>query len=121
LPEGSYASVKVRVAERPLAERTRDSDDPGLEESIWMERLSPCHGVIRSVLYQDLGIDYGDVILIDGAPITEHTYGDSRIPVFAHLATLHRAQYQLFPFAGTQETAHQLQEASSDLEGDTVI
>jgi len=121
LPEGSYASVKVRVAERPLAERTCDSDDPGLEESIWIERLSPCHGVIRSVSYQDLGVDYGDVILIDGAPITEHTYGDTKIPVFPHLATLHRAQYRLFNFAGTQETARQLQEASSDLEGDTVI
>lgn len=121
LPEGSYASVKVRVAERPLAERTCDSDDPGLEESIWIDRLSPCHGVIRSVSYQDLGVDYGDVILIDGAPITEHTYGDSKIPVFPHLATLHRAQYRLFNFAGTQETARQLQEASSDLEGDTVI
>jgi tetratricopeptide (TPR) repeat protein len=121
LPEGSYADVKVRLAQRPLAERTCDSDDPGLEESIWIERLSPCHGIIRSVLYQDLGVDYGDTILIDGAPITEHTYGDSKRPVFPHLATLHRARYQLFNFAGTQENARQLQDASSDLEGDTVV
>jgi hypothetical protein len=44
LPEGSYAQCKVRLAERPLAERTADADDPGAEETIWIERLSPCHG-----------------------------------------------------------------------------
>jgi hypothetical protein len=82
LPEGRYPQCKVRLAERPLAERTAERDDPGLEETIWIERLSPCHGVIRSVLYQDLGIDYGDVVLIDGAPIThhKHTLDTHRIP-----------------------------------------
>jgi hypothetical protein len=121
LPQGSYGDVKVRLAVRPIAERTADCDEPGREETIWIERLSPCHGIIRSVLYQDLGVDYGDVILIDGAPITEHTYGQRSVPVFPHLATLHRMQYQLYNFAGTQETESQLQEASSDLEGDTVV
>ena len=62
LPEGGYPQCKVRLAERPLAERSSETDDPGLEETIWIERLSPCHGIIRSVLYQDLGVDYGDVI-----------------------------------------------------------
>jgi hypothetical protein len=88
LPEGSYPHCKVRVAQRPLAERAAGSDDPGLEETIWIERLSPCHGIIRSVLCQDLGIDYGDVILFDGAPITYHTYGERKTPVHPHLATL---------------------------------
>jgi hypothetical protein len=50
LPEASYAQCKVKLAERPLAERTAELDDPGAEETIWIERLSPCHGVIRSVL-----------------------------------------------------------------------
>src|SRR5262249_33430114 len=70
LPEGRYRPCKVRLAQRPLAERTADLDDPGEEETVWIERLSPCHGIIRSVLYGDLGVDYGDVILMDGAPIT---------------------------------------------------
>ncbi|MGI1715343.1 hypothetical protein, partial [Escherichia coli] len=39
----------------------------------------PCHGIIRSVLYGKLGVDYGDVILTDGAPITHHTYGEQQI------------------------------------------
>src|SRR5262245_2087654 len=103
LPEGSYPHCKVKLAERPLAERTAAADDPGLEETIWIERLSPCHGIIRSVLYGDLGVDYGDVILIDGAPITHHTYGNDRVPVFPHLATLVRQNYQFYDFAGTQD------------------
>jgi tetratricopeptide (TPR) repeat protein len=121
LPEGTYTQCKVKLAERPLAERSADLDDPGLEETIWIERLSPCHGIIRSVLYDDLGVDYGDVILIDGAPITYHTYGDDKVPVFPHLATLVRQNYQFYDFAGTQDEPRQLSNAESDLDGDTVI
>ena len=121
LPEGTYPSCKVRLAERPLAERTADSDDPGLEETIWIERLSPCHGIIRSVLYQRLGVDFGDVVLIDGAPITYHKYGDRDVPVFPHLATLVRSNYQFFDFAGTQDGEHRIDSASADLDRDGVI
>ena len=121
LPEGSYPSCKVRLAERPLADRTADSDDPGLEETIWIERLSPCHGIIRSVLYQRLGVDYGDVVLIDGAPITYHKYGDREVPVFPHLATLVHSNYQFFDFAGTQDGEGRINGASEDLDRDSVI
>jgi tetratricopeptide (TPR) repeat protein len=121
LPDGSYPQCKVRLAQRPLAERTAESDDPGLEETIWIERLSPCHGIIRSVLYQDLGIDYGDVILFDGAPITYHTYGDKKIPVHPHLATLRKNNYRLFDFAGTQEQVGQIADATDDLDRDAVV
>jgi tetratricopeptide (TPR) repeat protein len=121
LPDGSYPQCKVRLAQRPLAERTAESDDPGLEETIWIERLSPCHGIIRSVLYQDLGVDYGDVILFDGAPITHHTYGEQQIPVFPHLATLVRHEYRLFDFAGTQEETGQIADASDELERDAIV
>lgn len=121
LPEGGYATVKVRLAERPLAERTADHDDPGLEETIWIERLSPCHGVVRSVLYQDLGVDYGDVVLFDGAPITYHTIGDKKVPVFPHLATLVRSGYQRFDFAGTQDGAGRLADVTDALERDAVV
>ncbi|HLQ88554.1 MAG TPA: prenyltransferase [Xanthobacteraceae bacterium] len=121
LPEGSYSTCKVKLAERPLAQRTADVDDPGLEETVWIERLSPCHGIIRSVLYESLGVDYGDIILIDGAPITHHTYGDTKVPVFPHLATLIRRNYRFFDFAGTQDKGGQLSDASIDLDEDTVI
>jgi hypothetical protein len=121
LPEGSYPPCKVRLAQRPLAERTAETDDPGLQETIWIERLSPCHGIIRSVLYRDLGVDYGDIILMDGAPITHHTYGDTTVPVFPHLATLIRQNYRFFDFAGTQDEPRQLADASSELDEDTIV
>ncbi len=121
LPEGGYPSCKVRLAQRPLAERDCEHDDPGLEETIWVERLSPCHGIIRSVLYQNLGVDYGDVILFDGAPVTYHKYGDQQIPVFPHLATLRKNNYQFFDFAGTQENENELNDLSELLDKDAVI
>lgn len=121
LPEGPYPQCKVKLAARPLAERTAETDDPGLEETIWIERLSPCHGIIRSVLYQDLGVDYGDVVLMDGAPITFHNYGGTRIDVFPHLATLFRRGYQFFDFAGTQDEPDRLSGSSADLAEDAVV
>jgi hypothetical protein len=98
----------VRLAERPLAERTAENDDPGQEETIWIERISACHGIIRSVLYYDLGVNYGDIVLFDGAPITTHKYGDDEIFVFPHIATLLRRNYRFFDFAGTQDQPKRL-------------
>ena len=121
LPEGGYPSCKVRLAERPLSQRDADNDNPGLEETIWIERLSPCHGIIRSVLFYDLGVNYGDVILFDGAPITYHKYGDKQIAVFPHLATIQKNNYQFFDFAGTQSAQGELGELSSDLGKDAVV
>jgi len=121
LPEGRYPDCKVRLAERPLAQRDAKHDNPGLEESIWVERLSPCHGIIRSVLYQNLGVDYGDVILFDGAPITYHKYGDKQIPVFPHLYTLRERNYQFYDFAGTQDAEGKLTDVSAHLEKDAIV
>ncbi|MEO1203477.1 MAG: prenyltransferase, partial [Pseudomonadota bacterium] len=121
LPEGGYPECKVRLAQRPLAERDASNDDPGLEETIWIQRLSPCHGIVRSVLVQDLGVDYGDVVLTDGAPITYHRYGDDEVPVFPHLATLHRQGYRFYDFAGTQQTEGQLESLSRGLSADAII
>ena len=121
LPDGGYPECKVRLAERPLAERGKDNDDPGLEETVWIERLSPCHGVIRSVLYQELGVNFGDAVLIDGAPITYHSYGEREIPVFPQLATLRRNNYQIYEFAGMQDAPGSIEDSSEELSMDAVI
>jgi hypothetical protein len=121
LPEGGYDQVKVRLAQHPMAERSADQNGPGIEESIWVERLSPCHGIVRSALYRDLGVDYGDVVLFDGAPVTYHTVGDEKVPVFPHLATLERPGYRIFPFVGTQTKQGAIQALSGSLPDDTVL
>lgn len=66
-------------------------------------------------------MDYGDVVLFDGAPITYHTYGDEQVPVFPHLATLVRSNYRFFDFAGTQQERGQLRDVSGELEQDAVV
>jgi len=121
LPDGGFPMCKVKLAQRPLAERDTDNDDPGRQETIWIERVSPCHGIVRSVLFQDLGVDYGDVVLFDGAPITYHRYGDEEYPVFPHLATLHRRGYEFYDFAGTQDESGRLADTSDELEGDCIV
>ena len=121
LPDGGYPQCKVRLAQRPLAERDAATDDPGFEETIWIQRLSPCHGIVRSVLVQDLGVDYGDVVLTDGAPITYHRYGDDEVPVFPHLATIRRQGYRFYDFAGTQRNEGQLEDLSRGLSADAII
>jgi hypothetical protein len=121
LPERKFESCKIRVAEFPLADRSADNDDPGTEETIWVKRLSPCHGVIRSVLYARIGVDYGDTILFDGAPITYHHYDDWKVPVFPHMTTLRRGNFQFFDFAGSQEEAKALGQTSERLPEDCVI
>lgn len=122
LPEGGYNPVKVRLAEFPLASRGADDpEEPGREETVWIERLSPCHGVIRCALFQDIGVDYGDVVLFDGAAITFHSYGDERVPVFPQLVTLSRQGYQLYELAGTQQREDQIGELSEALPGDAVV
>jgi hypothetical protein len=68
-----------------------------------------------------LGVEYGDVILIDGAPITYHTYGDTEIPVFPHLATLVRNNYRIYDFAGTQDESGRIADSSKDLGRDTIV
>jgi hypothetical protein len=121
LPEGGYPTTKVRLAQRPLAERSVEEDDPGLEETIWVERMSPCHGIIRNALFEDLGVDYGDVVLFDGAPITHHTYGERQVPVFPHLATLRRTGYRFWPFVGTQPAAGRVAALSEALPEDAIL
>jgi hypothetical protein len=73
------------------------------------------------VLYYDLGVNYGDVVLFDGAPITSHKYGDEEIDVFPHMATLLRRNYQFFDFAGTQDAPERLGEINKVLGAEPIL
>lgn len=118
LPDGTYPAANVRLAQRPLAERTADVDSPGVEENVWIERVSGGHGIVRVAVFAEaLGVDYGDVVMFDGAPIGRR----NGVPLFPHLATVQRGGYQIWPFAGTQAAPGQLIELSAALPDDTVI
>lgn len=119
LPEGPFEQVQVRLAERPVAARSASEDDPGREETIWVERLSPCHGRVRSALWEELGTDYGDLVLFDGAPILHREWDGVLVPVFPQLATLERGRWRIFPFAGVQARQGQLE--NLELPGGAVL
>lgn len=123
LPHGEFGMVKVRLAERPLAARDATTDDPGLEETVWVERLSPCHGRVRNATFHPVGVDFGDLVLFDGAPIGEQTVGERRVHVFPHLATLKEARrgWDIFPFVGVQPERELLSRLGFDLPGDAAI
>jgi hypothetical protein len=70
---------------------------------VWIERLSPCHGRVVSALCDDeVGVDYGDLVLFDGAPILTRQWGERTVPVFPHLGTLRKGGWRVFRFAATQ-------------------
>lgn len=118
LPDGTYPMAHVRLAQRPLAERGADDDDPGVEENVWIERLSGGHGIVRVAVFSpELGVDYGDVIAFDGAPIGRH--GD--VPLFPHLATLRRQGYQRWPFAARCRADQDVGALSTRLPDDAVV
>jgi|JI10StandDraft_1071094.scaffolds.fasta_scaffold104527_3 tetratricopeptide (TPR) repeat protein len=119
--EGTFPTCMFRVAVRPVAERDSQQDDPGGEETVWLERIGAAHGIVRSVLTRDLGVDYGDVVVFDGAPIERHEVGGREVPVFPHLMTLERRHYQRYPFAGEQREPQQDMVASKLLPGDAVL
>ena len=65
----------------------------------------------------ELGVEYGDVVMFDGAPVGRQ----GGVPIFPHLATLHRRSYQIWRFVGAQATKGQLIALSKHLPEDTVI
>jgi hypothetical protein len=68
-------------------------------------------------LYQKLGVDYGDVVLFDGAPIVQRDLGGQTVPVFPHLTTLWRGEWRLFRFAARQGHDGQVAELTAGLPG----
>lgn len=117
LPVGRFGPAQVRLAQRPLAVRDAALDDPGGQETVWIERLSPCHGRVVSALVDDLGVDYGDVVLHDGVPVGTLRAEGRSAPIFPHLLTLRREAWPNFAFAGTQQRAGQIAELGSRLGG----
>ena len=58
-------------------------------ELVWTAPLSPCHGVVQSPTFRDAPIDYGDLVLWDGAPVAAHQVSaDDAVPVFPLLEVL---------------------------------
>ena len=74
-------------------------------EVVWVAPLSPCHGVVQSPTFRDAPIDYGDVVLWDGAPVHVTETSDGPVPCFALLEILRRGDERRFSFVALQTDA----------------
>lgn len=60
-------------------------------EVLWVQPLSPFHGVVASPCFRDAPIDYGDVIMFDPAPVSQSRDADGNlVPCFPILEVLRR-------------------------------
>lgn len=101
----------VRVLSRPSPVDGTSAFDKGVGfELVWVAPISPCHGVVQSPTFRDAPIDYGDVILWDGAPVAEHRAADGdRVPVFPVLEILRHGDEQRWPFISLEREAGALE------------
>ncbi len=92
--------MRVRVLSRPSPVDGTSTMPTGVGfEVVWVAPLSPCHGVVQSPTFRDAPIDYGDLVLWDGAPVAEHSVsGSGTVPVFALLEILSRGDEARWPF-----------------------
>lgn len=98
------APLLVRVLSRPSPVDGTTAFDKGVGfELVWVAPLSPCHGVVQSPTFRDAPIDYGDLVLWDGAPVAEvRTPDDQPVPVFPLLEILRRGDEHRWPFVSLE-------------------
>ena len=85
-------------------------------ELVWVAPLSPCHGVVQSPTFRDAPIDYGDLVLWDGAPVAAHnTANGETVPVFPLLEILRHGAERRWPFVALEREPGALEGLESDL------
>lgn len=87
-------------------------------EVVWVQPLSPCHGVVRSPTQRDAVADFGDVVLWDGAPVWVRPVDGRPTPCFPLLAVLRRGDERRFRFLAMQQQQGQVDALSEALPED---
>ncbi len=115
----------LRVLSRtPATDGTSPLPDKAVGfELVWIAPLSPCHGVVQSPTFRDAPIDYGDLVLWDGAPVAAHkTSEEETVPVFPLLEVLRPGNERRWPFVALEREAGALEGLEGDLpEGSRVF
>jgi hypothetical protein len=85
-------------------------------ELVWVAPLSPCHGVVQSPTFRDAPIDYGDLVLWDGAPVAAHeTREQGTLPVFPLLEILHQGAERRLSFVAFEREPNALDGLEAEL------
>ncbi|MGB8331652.1 MAG: tetratricopeptide repeat protein [Polyangiales bacterium] len=104
--------VLLRVLSRtsPTDGTSRMPDKAVGFELVWIAPLSPCHGVVQSPTFRDAPIDYGDLVLWDGAPVAAHQTSESEtVPVFPLLEILRPGDERRWSFVAIEREPGALQ------------
>jgi hypothetical protein len=108
----------LRVLSRtPETDATSQLPDKAVGfELVWVAPLSPCHGVVQSPTFRDAPIDYGDLVLWDGAPVAAHeTIDQGTVPVFPLLEILRHGAERRLPFVAFEREPGALEGLEADL------
>ncbi len=91
-------------------------------ELVWVAPLSPCHGVVQSPTFRDAPVDYGDLVLWDGAPVAAHQIpGQDPMPVFPLLEILHKGDEWRWPFVALEREPGALDGLQEELPQDVRV
>ena len=90
-------------------------DDAAGFELVWVQPLSPCHGVVRSPTVRGAVADFGDVILWDGAPVGVADVDGRPVPRFPFLGVLQPGDERRLRFLAMQKTAGQVEALGASL------
>jgi hypothetical protein len=108
----------VRVLSRtPQSDATSELPPKAVAfELVWVAPLSPCHGVVQSPTFREAPIDYGDLILWDGAPVAAHKLSDEEtVPVFPLLEILKRGEEWRWAFVALERETDALEGLEAEL------
>ncbi len=72
-------------------------------ERVWMQPLSPVHGVVRTPTHREAIADFGDVVLVDPAPVAHRVEAGKRRPVLGVLGVLAKGDERRLPFLGLEQ------------------
>jgi len=114
-------AMQLRVA--TLGEETGRNDPLPQKavtfEVLWVQPLSPCHGVVQSPTVRRASVDYGDVVLWDGAPVRMNEVEGRAVPVFPLLWILRPGAEKRLRFVGMEKTRGTIEALAGEL-GDEV-
>ncbi len=79
-------------------------DESASFERVWMQPLSPVHGVLRSPTYREAVADFGAVVLVDPAPVTHLSHEGQRVPVLGLLDVLAKGDDRALRFLALEQT-----------------
>jgi hypothetical protein len=84
-------------------------------EVLWVTPFSPCHGAIQTPSARRASVDFGDVVLWDGAPVELREVDGARVPVFPLLWVLRPGDERRLRFVGMQKQSGLVQALAASL------